>query len=118
MPLGRGVSVAVDLLCRRRRSMPRRGQTVKASALRISLLVGKDSGIQGIFEGLAKVEPHGLAGGNRDGLAGSRIPSLAGGTRRHIENAEAGKTDRLTGGEGIENGIHHGLDRLVRRRLV
>ena len=68
--------------------------------------------------GVAVVESHCLAGCDLDALSGSWIPPLACGPRRHIENAEAGDTDRLAGQEGIENGVYHGLHRLARRRLV
>ena len=74
--------------------------------------------IEGIFDGLACVEPHRLAGCDLDGLSGLRIPPLACGPRRHIENAKAGDTDRVAGQEGIENGVYHGLHRVARRRLV
>jgi hypothetical protein len=45
--------------------------------------------IEGIFDGLACVEPHRLAGCDLDGLSGLRIPPPACGPRRHIENVIA-----------------------------
>src|SRR6266853_5676215 len=72
--------------------------------------------IEGIFDGLACVESHCLAGRDFDALPGSWISPLACGPRRHIENAEAGDTDRLAGQEALENGVYHGLHRLARRR--
>ena len=64
------------------------------------------------------MEPHYLAGCDLDGLSGLRIPPLACGPRRHIENAKARDTDRVAGQEGIENGVYHGLHRVARRRVV
>jgi len=55
------------------------------------------------------VESHSLAGRDFDALPGSWIPPLACGPPRHIENAEAGDTDRLAGQEALENGVYHGL---------
>ena len=74
--------------------------------------------IEGIFDGLACVESHSLAGGDLDGLSGLWIPPLAWRARRHIESAKSGDTDRIPGDEGIENGIYHGLHRLARGSLV
>src|SRR6266446_7182918 len=74
--------------------------------------------IEGIFDGLACVEPYCLAGCDFDGFPGSWIPPLACGPRRHIEIAKAGDTDHLAGQEAIENGVYHGLHRLACRRLV
>src|SRR5438552_13530335 len=44
-------------------------------------------------------------------------PSRAG-PRRHIESAKSGDTDRIPSHEGIENGVHYGLNRLARSSLV
>jgi hypothetical protein len=74
--------------------------------------------IEGIFAGLTCVESHCLAGCDFDALSGLWIPPLACGARRHIENAEAGDTNRLAGQEGIKNGVYHGLHRLARRYYV
>ena len=43
------------------------------------------------------MKSHSLAGGNCDGLAGAWIPPLTGRTRRYVENAKSGNTDRLAG---------------------
>jgi hypothetical protein len=64
------------------------------------------------------VEAHCLTGCDLDGLSGLWIPSLACRPRGHIENAKSGDTDRIPGHEGIENGVHYGLNRLTRRSLV
>src|ERR1700732_3972794 len=74
--------------------------------------------IEGIFGGLACVEPHCFAGCDLDGLAGLRIPPLACRPRRHIESAKSGDTDRIPSHEGIENGVHYGLNRLAGSSLV
>jgi len=64
-----------------------------------------DPWIEGIFDGLACVESHSLAGCDLDGLSGLWIPPFACGPRRHIENAKSGDTDRIPDDESIENGI-------------
>ena len=60
--------------------------------------------IEGIFDGLACVESHCLAGCDFDVLSGLWVPPACG-ARRHIENAEAGDTDRLAGQEGIKEAV-------------
>src|SRR5258708_14506315 len=74
--------------------------------------------VEGIFDHLAGVEPHCLAGCDLDGLSGLWIPPLACGPRRHLENAKAGDTDRVAGQKSIANGGYPGLHRLAPPRLV
>src|SRR5215813_5933863 len=57
--------------------------------------------IEGIFDGLACVESHSLAGCDLDGLYALWIPPFPCRSRRHTENAKSGDTDRIPGDEGI-----------------
>src|SRR6516162_3337721 len=105
--------------------MPKGIERKFTSAPRSSLVVQSSSGgpllsrwIEGIFDDLACVESHSLAGCDLDGLSGLWIPPFACRPRRHIENAKSGDTDRIPGDEGVENGIYHGLYRLARHSLV
>src|SRR6202030_3911035 len=79
--------------------LPRRGFLCRWSLLPGSHL--RIRRIEGIFDGLACVEPHSLAGCDLDGFSGLWIPPLACGPRRHIENAKAVDTERVAGQESI-----------------
>ena len=99
-----------------RKLLPHRGFLWWCSLLPGSPLLSRC--IEGIFDDLACVESHSLAGCDLDGLSGLWIPPFACRPRRHTENAKSGDTDRIPGDEGIENGLYHGLHGLACRSLV
>jgi hypothetical protein len=80
------------------------------------LIASASWSVEGIFDGLACVKPHCLAGRNFNILPRLWIPPEARSPFRHIESAEAGDSYWLSGHEGLEAALPssgHGGSRLL-----
>jgi len=58
----------------------------------------------------ARLEAHGLSGGDADFSSGTRVAAYSGFAGADAEDAEAAKFDALTGGEGLFEALEYGVN--------